>query len=460
MRKIVLIVFLVGLSKYKGQAQNKQILYGFDEIPQTLLLNPGENTNYKYHIGIPFLSGISTNLGTTGFTVADLFRNNSIDFNAKVASVLDKVSTNDFIYLNSQVEILNGGFKFDDKTYLSFGFYTEVDVFGHVPRDAAKLVIEGNGANLNKTFSASQIILKADALSVLHAGASRKLNDKLTVGTRLKIYSGILNMQTSGNTGTFSTTLSDNSIYTNYLEDINVNTYTSGFVNDKNEAEIDGSNLVSNAFLGGNLGLGLDIGFSYQLSPQLEITASLLDIGFISYSKNIKNTVTKGNYTFSGIEFEYDPINVTDYWNNLKNDFEEKVPSVENKESYTVSRPIKFNSSIRYSWGKSRNEENCSDMSYKDYYENAVGGQLYSVFRPLGPQLALTGFYERVFDKLFRAKITYTVDDYSSSNIGVGISSNLGMVNIYGMVDNIIGISDIADSNYTSFQFGVNLILD
>ena len=39
-------------------SQNKQVLYGLEEVPQSLLLNPGGNVSQKYHFGIPFLSQI------------------------------------------------------------------------------------------------------------------------------------------------------------------------------------------------------------------------------------------------------------------------------------------------------------------------------------------------------------------------------------------------------------------
>ena len=439
-------------------AQNKQILYGFDEIPQTLLLNPGAETNYKYHIGIPALSGISVNAGTTGFTVADLFRNDNIDFNTKVRNVLNKVSSNDFVHVNSQVDILNGGFKYDEKTYISFGFYAEVDAFLYLPKDVLQLLNEGNGAYLNRSFSFSQLNIKADALSVLHVGITRRMNEKLTVGGRLKIYSGVLNATTSGNTGTFTTTEGQNSIYEHHLNNINLEGFSSGFV-ENDEFNINTGNLVSKSLLGGNLGLGFDIGLTYHFSEQLEATASLLDVGFIHYSKDTKNGKINGNYTFSGINFQYDPNNTTDYWQQLEDDFETNIPREENTDSYTVSRPIKFNSSLKYSWGKSRSLESCYDIGYKKYYNNGVGAQLYSTFRMNGPIMAFTGFYERRFGKGFITKFTYTVDDYSYTNIGFGVSSKIGeLVNIYATVDNVLEFTDIAASNAASFQFGINLI--
>ncbi|CAL2091082.1 DUF5723 family protein [Tenacibaculum sp. 190524A02b] len=460
MRKLVIIITFLILGIKSVYAQNKQVLYNFDEIPQTLLLNPGTETNYRFHAGIPLLSGISMNFGVTGATVADLFRQDGVDFNVKYRNVLNKLTADDYVQIHSQIDVLNGGYRLNDRDYLSAGFYTEIDAYATVPKDVLTLLNEGNEAYLNRSFLISQANIKAEALGVLHVGLTRKLSSKLTVGARFKLYSGIVNVTSTNNAGSFSTRLGEDNIYEHYLNGINVTGYTSGVNNGNNvdkESDISASKLLGRSFLGGNLGVGFDIGMTYHLNPQTEITASLLDIGFVSYSEDIRNFTVKGNYIFSGINFQYDNTN-PDYWGDLDRDFNSKVVREENTESYTVMRPIKFNSSIRHQWGKSRNEESCSDISYKDYYNNAVGAQLFSVIRPVGPKFALTGFYETRLLEGLKTKITYTVDDFSYSNVGIGLSAKLGIVNIYGMVDNLLKVTDIADAHNASFQLGFNLI--
>ncbi|PKH52781.1 hypothetical protein CXF68_19690 [Tenacibaculum sp. Bg11-29] len=457
MKKYITILFITGffLSKICF-SQNKQILYGFDKIPQTLLLNPGVNMNQKFHIGIPVLSGVSFQTGATGLTVADLFRDNNIDFTTKLFNLIDKVSADDYIQVHSQIEILNAGYELNKRDYLSFGFYTELDAFMSMPKDVLILLRDGNNAHLNKDFLLSEISFKTEAISVLHAGVSRKINKKFTTGARIKIYSGIVNATSTENTGSFKTALNKNNEYAHHLNNINAVIQSSGFY-DENDKTVDRSDLIGRSLLGGNLGLGFDIGFTYKLDSQTEITASLLDIGFINYSKDVLNSEIKGDYTFSGIDFQYDGA-TNDYWQNLNNDFKNKVPSTKNRKSYSVMRPIKFNSSYKYSWGKSRNEESCSDMSYQKFYNNAVGVQLFSVFRPTGPKIALTSFYERKLSGKINTKVTYTIDDFSYANIGMGLSTKIGKVNVYGMLDNLLKINDIAKSNSVSFQFGINLI--
>ncbi len=432
-------------------------MYDFAGLPQTLLLNPGLETNYKYHIGVPILSGFSSELGSTGFSVADLFAVDNRSITDKVTAVLANITSTDYVSLNAKIDVINVGYRLDDKTYLSGGFYNEVDGIGYLPKDGITLLNEGNAAYLNKSFSISQILYKLDYLGVIHAGITRKMDDNLTLGARFKIYSSSLNVESTNNTGTFTSNLGNNNIYVHYLENIDINFRTSGLIKD-NEYINDASTYIGNTFFSGNMGVGLDFGLSYKFSPQLQFSASLLDIGFINHKKNIKNTTTKGSFTFEGIAFDYDTNN-TNYWQNLNDDFEEQLPTEENKDSYISWRPTKFNAAIKYSFGEKRSKY-CYDDTYKDFYTDAFGAQLYSVFRPLNQQFALTGFYEKSFSNKLHAKITYTVDDFSYSNIGFGLSTQIWKINFYGLVDNVTKLSDISSANNVSLQFGFNLLFN
>lgn len=62
MRKLILIS-LLSVSVFSF-SQNKEILYNFTTIPQTLLTNPGADISYKFYIGIPLLAGINFNIGS------------------------------------------------------------------------------------------------------------------------------------------------------------------------------------------------------------------------------------------------------------------------------------------------------------------------------------------------------------------------------------------------------------
>jgi len=454
MRIIVLIfTFLIGLNSF---SQNKQVLYDFAGLPQTLLLNPGLETDYKFHIGVPLLSAISSEIGSTGFSLSEIFAVNNNTINDKISAVLYKIDANDYLKVNTQIEVFSAGFRFDKKTYVSFGFYQELDAIGYLPKDALTLINEGNISYLNKSFSISEMIYKLDVLGVIHAGISRKVSDKLTLGGRFKVYSSALNLETTNNWGTFTTRLGNNSIYIHHLDNVNLNLRSSGLISN-NEYISDVSTFIENSLLAGNLGAGIDLGFTYHVTPQLQFSGSLIDFGFVQHTKNIKNNLIVGSYTFEGIEFEFDSDR--NYWGELDAALKEQLPIVDNQDSYTSWRPAKLNVAIKYSFGEKRSKY-CYDNTLKDFYTNAFGAQLYSVFRPLRQQFALTSFYEKSFSNKLQSKITYTIDDYSYYNIGVGVSAKIWKINFYGILDNLTKLSDISSANNVSLQFGFNLLFN
>ena len=105
-------------------AQNKELLYDFVEVPQALMLNPGMQTSFDWHAGIPMLSGIAVQGATSGLSVNDIFANDGLDINDKVRNrAVYGMDIRDDITGLYQIEILNGGFRGRNRpeNYFSFG---------------------------------------------------------------------------------------------------------------------------------------------------------------------------------------------------------------------------------------------------------------------------------------------------------------------------------------------------
>ena len=133
---------------------------------------------------------------------------------------------------------------------------------------------------------------------------------------------------------------------------------------------------------------------------------------------------------------------------------------VKQTQTFVSWRPIKFNGAVKYSYGRARSIKECYDETYKEYYSNSVSVQLYAITRPLSTQVAATLFFEKSISEKFHAKLTYTANDYSMSNIGVGVSTQVRIFHMYGLVDNIFNMTNLAKAKSASVQFGFNLIFD
>jgi len=456
MKKIVLLIFLISAISLKSQ---QKLAFSFAESPQTLLLNPGAETNFRSHYGIPMLSNFSFDLGITGFTLNDLFSNDSRAFKTRFEAVLNKINSTDYVSFNTQVEVLNVGFRLDKKTYLSFGFYEELDFISYMPKDFIELFYYGNQPFLNRSFSLSQVSMKGDFLGVLHAGISKKINEKLNVGARVKIYSSSINIESLNNSGTYTSSTSNENIIRQSLNNLNGQIRTSGIVDSDDEFIDSPGEYFSKTFLGSNMGLGLDFGLTYHFTSQLEFTASLLDIGFIRHSKNTKNFNIEGNYVLDGLNFEYDASSLSNYWQQVEQDFRDKVITEETQEGYTSWRPMKINAALKYSFGEKRGKS-CYSKTHKQYYYNAIGFQIHNIMRPIKPQFSFTSFYEASLSKKIHTKFTHTINDYSSIIFGAATSLQLGKLSVFGGLDNLLGVADVSSGNSVAFNFGFNIVID
>ena len=456
MKKIVLLVFLISAISLKSQ---QKLAFSFAESPQTLLLNPGAETNFRSHYGIPMLSDVSFDIGITGFKLNDLFSNDSRTFRTRFEAVLNKINATDYLSFNTKIDVLNIGFRLDKKTYLSFGFYEEIDFISYLPKDFIELFYYGNEPFINRNFSLAQVSMKGDFLGVFHAGISKKISEKLNIGARAKIYSSSINIESLNNFGTFNSSTSTDNIIRQSLNNINGQVRTSGIV-DSDDEYIDNPNeYFSRTFLGGNLGLGLDVGLTYHFTSQLEFTASLLDIGFVKHSKNIKNFTIEGDYVLDGLNFEYDTSSLSNYWQQIEQDFRDRVITEETQEAYTSWRPMKINAAFKYSFGE-RREKSCYSKTHKEYYYNAIGFQIHNIMRPIKPQFSFTSFYEASLSKKVHTKFTHTINDYSAVIFGAATSLQLGKLYVYGGLDNLLGVADVSTANSVAFNFGFNIVID
>lgn len=457
MNSKLLFIYLVVMWFIPTTAQNSQILYDFDEVPQTLLLNPGSDYSHDAFIGVPLLSGISGHGGVTNLSVHDIFADDGRSINDKIREVINKLQNDDSFILNEKIDLLHTGFKLKNGDVLSAGIYQEFDFMFYYPKEIVQFAYEGT-ATLNQEFSIDGLNFKTDVIGVFHVGISHPIDEKLTIGGRLKFYSGILNAQTKNNRGTFHTSLGTDNLYRHHLLNVDATLQTSGIIFDNYE-EIDHKYYLKRMFSFKNPGIGFDLGFTYKPDDQWKITGSVLDIGFIKNKDEVFSYYARGSVETEGIELQFDSDNPQDYWKEFLDDLENKLPIDTLHTKYNSYRPIKVNSAIKYSFGKPHYEE-CYQSNDNDPYRNSVGAQLFLVNRPIKSQFAATLFYERRFGSFLRTKLTYTIDSYSAKNIGFGLSAKVGVFNLYMAADNLLYLQNVAKANATSFQLGMNIIID
>ncbi len=468
MKHLLILIMVLYLSV--GFAQNKQILYGLEEVPQSLLLNPGGKVPQRMHFGIPFLSQIHINGGATGVTVFDIFGESNVDINTRIRNKIFEMKNTDSFTVTQQLEIINFGWRAKNDIYFSGGIYQEFDFIIYFPRDLAILAWEGNRDYIDYEFDLGELSSTSDFLTVYHFGANKQLTKKLTAGIRLKLYSSILSYRSTNNKGTFVTTIGDGTvnIYEHTVRDVDVTVNTSGIASlDGMDGSKVAGEILGRAIFGGNIGVGVDIGATYDINNKWTASASILDAGAIFHSKDVETYQATGTYTLNGIELIFPPLSTGEatfpYYDDLEDEFEREIPIDTITNGYTQLRPLKINASLKYNFGKATGNNSdcdCRNSGGGTSTAQAAGVQFYSIFRPKGPQMAGTLFYYRKLWDFLAAKVTYTVDPYTMSNVGLGVVMDLGKFNFYIAADNLLDYGNLAKSNSVSLQLGFNIKID
>ena len=118
-------LYLVQIGIVLGQ--NKQLIYGLDEVPQNLMLNPGGVPEGREFIGIPSLSGIHLNAGSSGFSLYDIAASDGRLPSTRISGLIANLTDKDFITLTQQLELISFGWRKDERTFFTAGLYQEFD---------------------------------------------------------------------------------------------------------------------------------------------------------------------------------------------------------------------------------------------------------------------------------------------------------------------------------------------
>jgi len=451
MRGILTLMFFMMV--FWGSAQNKQLLYDFNSVPQHGLLNPGAVIEQKFFVGVPILSQVSFDVGGTPFSVYDLFSVNGTSINSKLRAAVSGFGKTEFVNAHQQIEILTAGFRIRNKGFMSAGIYQESNLFFKVPKDVLDLWYYGNN-DLGRTYSIEKTHAFGELINVFHVGYNVNVSDDLIVGGRFKIYSSAFHGSATGTKGSLTTRAGTTNLIAHNFDNVHMILNTSGIPGDEDD-DVSPSDVMNRLLLGGNLGIGIDVGFTKFISENLKITGSMLDFGFVNYSKEVRNFNIKGEYFFEGAELLFEDT-FEDYWNNYRQDFEEAFEDSENSESYIKMRPLKFNAGLHYSFGEKR-DLSCNYASGSKQYLNKLSGHFFALMSDVHTRIAGTIAYERWFSKHFQLKVSYTGDSFSYTNIGLGGATQLGPVQFYLLANNMLHIDNLYDAQALTLQLGINL---
>lgn len=305
-KRFLLGICIFLLTPFALQAQYLRSSYFMEGSSTRMQLNPALYPQRGY-INLPVIGSLSAEVSTNSlgyqdvidiFDSGDDFYNNDKFFN-RLKPVND-------LNVSINTDIISFGFH-KGKGFWSFNVGARVDLDASIPKSMFDYLRAIDADDFNwgsgKEFEVLNEKVRLNSYTEIGAGYSRIINQRLTVGGKVKLLLGVGNID-----------LKINRLYMSGKEDgldsefqlnadaemvasvkgLDLEKNEEGYIND----------MDYNSFGIAGYGAGIDLGASYQLLKNLTFSAAILDLGFISWGKsntqvatsNKEQVINKDNY--------------------------------------------------------------------------------------------------------------------------------------------------------------------
>ena len=445
MRKHYLIIVASIFLNTSLLAQSQFTLYQLNStLPQSNMVNAGLFPDYKVTIGFPVLAStyISSDFGGLSHQKITANSFNDPRYFAKLASNLDE---NNKIAINGDAQLFNFTLRLK-KNFFSLSLTERVEWGITYPKSLILGLDQlyslnqnplGSFAGPDKLIAFDKLGFRGHAYHELAVGYGREITDRLSVGIKAKFLSGVVSMDTEGIGAALHISTDSITVYSNAF---NLNTTGLGLITDD-------ESIFKAATAFSNPGFALDIGANYWLTDKLQLSLSLTDMGSINWENDTKQyQFDEVNYTFfNGVDLisiftQNDPIgSVAMETDSLQNLFS---PDTVAGIVYKTKLSPKFYAAGSYHLGK---HHTFGAMLYGDVFKGA--------FKP-----AFGLSYNLQLGHIWTIGVNGSYRNKSFGNLGLGTTLTLGAFQIYAITESLAGITNLSETRFVDFRFGMNLV--
>ena len=437
----IIITITLSFQVKSANAQFDRTLYFLPSVPQGRNINPGYIPNYKFYIGVPIISSVRGGFNNS-FSYEDIILRDEDKLVINLEHILSNVDDNTNINIGLMTEYITFGFK-TNKNYFHFRVADILESHIVINKELIRLLHYGNGSPefLGQNVDIGGNLIDLNYYREYSLGYSRQINEKLSIGGSLKYIQGIANVSTPN---------TDIEIYTDSV-DFAI-TVKSNIEMNMSVPGIDDSEITPGHFLPNpnNKGFAFDIGGQYTINNDFEVFASVINIGSIKWTDNLKNFKTED----PNHEFSFEGFDISEYFEN--NEFDEdriktildsivdEFGIVETSEAYKTRLSPILNIGLNY------------NLTDKDEF-----GLLFRTqFSKNNNLITASLGYTRKFGENFNVMVSNSFFSDSYFNPGIGFAANIGPVQLYLINENITAPFMLNNSNVFIVRFGINLIFD
>jgi len=400
--------------------------------------NPALLPQQRITIALPHFYGYGE---VSGFTLDKVLEKDAAGttvFNVDKAISLLKPQN----YIRDRVDLgtLGVGFHVGD-WYLSLGHTIRQSAYLKYPKELAQLAWKGNAQFVGQEIQIAPNI-GIQAYQEISLGLGFQPSKHFTIGARIKLLNGVGNISSYHNNFRLSTS---NDVYQLGVDaDYGLNTAGAqlkynGF-RDIN-ANLGIATFNWNSAWTNNTGFALDLGASLKLG-QLELAASIQDLGQINWKQDVTNLAIKGKYSFGGLDIFPQVWQDSVKFSSLLDTLESRFKVMETKQVYATVLPTYSFFSANLHLSKK------TSLGILAYGERIAGEWF--------PACALSGQTELF--KGFTLGAVYVARNKRFNNFGVNTSLKIGPLQVFAATDNLLTLLKGSSSNTINGRIGLNLV--
>jgi hypothetical protein len=450
----IVVLLLTGGNRLSAQPNSIYFLKG---VPQTKDLNPARPGIEKgFYLSMPLFSRLDFSVNTNNWSYNDLIHRgrgamkDSLVWDFK--NYLSSLDKNNFVNESMALTLLEAGWK--RGTYF-YGFsWSERQVAEpFFTRNVVDLLYYGNASYLGSTYHTGYLGVGAQHYREFAFTIAKEVSKKLRVGITGKLLFGLAGIKTSGLNVVAGMPQSGNQI------DIgaNGNVFISApvdvqILNDKGYKMVSRDYFSMNSYLSnfGNPGFAVDLGFATKVNKEFEFSMSLIDLGFISWSRDVTTLAENGHFIFRGVN-----LNTVTPTNN--------PPT----SSDAMGLFLALSDSLRGAFLPMKSTNGFSTLLPVKLY---VAGE-YKV----GDDVALGGLARiRMFNNMLHTSLTasintkltsrlsftasYSMMESTYDNLGLAAAWRAGAIQFYAASDNVVSFARLSSARNMNLRFGINLL--
>ncbi|MBQ8502209.1 MAG: hypothetical protein IJ494_07970 [Bacteroides sp.] len=297
---VVILTLILPATVHAQYLRNSYFMEGSSTRMQ---LNPALQPRRGY-INLPVIGSLNAEVSTNSLgsqDVIDMFDEDGEYY--KSTEFINKLKDNNQLNVSLNTDVISFGFH-KGKGFWSFNVGARVDVDAEIPKTmfefmrAADTFGEDFEPGYNEKYTVANENLRLNAYTEVGLGYSRIINDRLTIGAKAKLLLGWANLDLKVNKLHIDAYV-PNDVIADYAEakadietDVEMKLSGKGIsLSEDEDGVID--DVEFDKFGIGGYGGAIDLGFSYAVTKHFNISASVLDLGFIKWGK--ENTITAKN---------------------------------------------------------------------------------------------------------------------------------------------------------------------